>query len=575
MSELDDLLGDGPTVAAPTTAPTAAPATGGDLLDDLLGEALQDAGSNTAAPSLSSGDPFQIDQASTAPTAADAPKATAAASAKGGSSTGGGPSGRQKKLLAEITLPVVTDVSASLASFKTPKTYFVRFVNVYEAESDRKRRVVTIDDQALKVHSKEGELLREIPIGSVTALVRQSVFTSKTFGFGKDYELHVLLQLEDDKDLYMALGADSENGLSSSADVEKVLTAVTNAYGTVLTISDLREQESIAQLVKWVKSEDPIRRQYIDALAFRTEVMSELQQLTKMDNQLSHSIEALKASSAAQASKHIVDEMARLEKALSDMQVKGQSIERSKVETEKILKALQLDIEKEEARRAATVRETMALEAQQALHRQVAEFEIMRAAHKRDMDTIAAVTNIQQSRLESRRSAKYDSTSGLTKRMMDLDDEEGIINEKRFAKAQHRIAINAALVEAKRRLVLAKTFLSTLSDEIEQIGNLPSNAPLPHHISLDPAPVYQAVEVPPYSDVVKQQEPTTSVSSPPPSSAAAQGALATSAKPKPVIDLDDDDDDEDLVVAVKAPLAPPPAAPTATSAPVVLDDDDI
>jgi hypothetical protein len=551
MADLDELLDSPPPASAAVNAP---PAQGGgdmDELDDLIGVesspatsskykdpiALDDDFLGGAEPRRVTGSMMSFGSSGSGETGADTASTATAHHAA------------QAHAAGPLTKPKIAALSEApsekLKPFVVPGTsYFARFVALFDADLKRTRAVIHLTEtQVQLIQPGSMQILRSIPIGRVTGVLKQTVLVSKTFSFAKEHELHMVLQVSHERDVYVSLSFDQENGGSaSSLDIVKTLSSLVMSHGIALSVSELNQDESIEGMVKWSDGEDKIRRQLSETLAFRTELQSELQSIARMEGQLSTSTEALKGSSAAQAADDLLKDMDSIRKVLSDFSAKLASIERSRTETQKLVKSLQGDLEREEHRRAAKVRETMEKSAQSLLMRQVAEYEIMKLAHKRDIDKIAAVTSFDERRVGSRQGKATFAGNQLGLRIDDLEDEEAQLLELRSAAAQRHTDATLALTEAKKRLAQAKSALAGLQGDIQVLSEMPASEPLPTTFKPESAPMFATVSI---SSASRPQVPST----PPPTTP---------------------------VVAAAAP--PPPVAPAAATAaaraPIILDDDD-
>ncbi|CUG87739.1 Hypothetical protein, putative [Bodo saltans] len=592
MADLDDLLDGPPPTSTAKAAPPPPPVQGGDIdeLDDLIGGdaspstankykdpiALDDdfLGGGGNAPRRVTGSMMSFGSSGSGETGADT--ASTATAHHAVASTGG--AGHH----APISKPKIAALSEApsekLKPFVIPGTsYFARFVSLFDADLKKTRAVLHLTESHVQlIQPGSMQILRSIPIGRVVGVLKQAVLVSKTFSFAKEQELHMVLQISHERDVYVSLTFDQENGGSaSSLDIVKTLSSLTMAYGVALSVSELHQDENIEGMVKWSDGEDKIRRQLSETLAFRTELQSELQSIARMDGQLTTSIETLKSSSATQAADDLLKDMDSVRKILSDFSAKLASIERSRTETQKLVKSLQGDLEREEHRRAANVRETMEKSAQSQLMRQVAEYEIMKLAHKRDIDKIAAVTSFNERRVSSRQmeyeimklahKRDIDKIAAVTSfnerrvssrqnkvafagnqlglRIDDLEDEEAQLLEMRAAAAQKHADANLALTEAKKRLAQAKGALAGLQEDIQVLSDVPASEPLPSTFKAESAPMFATVSIasarPQMSTIPSTPPPSTPLSSPPTIPAAAPVAAAAARAP---IILDDDDD---------------------------------
>lgn len=544
MADLDDLLGDGGIGAAADSLIDAA--------DDLLGGG--GAGASTANFSTAAFDDDLL--------------------FGGGSSTGGGGAGiagldddadfgggkaskaatgaaaadmppvTTRKRSKPISIPVLENVSPALNSFVSSATFFARFVSIIDRDDKRTRRVLTVTDSTIYVMTPEVTVERSVSVSSVIGLITRNVEVSKFFG--KETETIVLIQIEGEKDIYFALTKDDHNGNTSSMlDIIQVLTSICMAHGHALPVSVLKDGESITEMVKFSVGDDAIRRQLTEALAFRTELINEITRLTKHDGQLEVAITSIKNSSAGQAAADLTSDMNKISATIAHFREKNAQLEVAKTAAQQRLAELNKALAEEEDARAREVQSTVEAAAQEQLMRQLAEYEIMKAAHKREMDKIGALTSFLEGRVNNRGAGIFTTTGALSQRIDSLEDDYAWLTERLAERSDEHAARIKALAEGKKRVAQGKELLETLRGELEIIKATPLTAALPSHIVMSELPPIAPVK--PVATVAAKEATSPAMAAKHADPVAAsqpqpQPQPAAVAAARPPINLDDDED---------------------------------
>jgi hypothetical protein len=451
----------------------------------------------------------------------------------------------------------LTEATPALQPFLAGNvTYFARFIAVVDREQKRLRRAVTVTDTQLRLMQEDCTQDRVIPITSLVGVVCQNVLISRRLGMSKEWETHILVQVSNERDLFFSLVKDDQNMTVEKTDIVNALSAMCATYGMALPVSHLREDENIESMVKWHNVEDKMRKQYGEILAYRTELSLELSQRKKLLASLELNITGLKNSTAGQAVRDIHDEITQVQEGLEEFKRKEAAIIETKHEVAKQRSELLAEIAREDAKRAAAVRETLESSAQEELMRQVAEYELMKNSHKREVDKIAAVTAVCDRCLSSRGGLRgpddgaaagaavtFNGVSQISTRISVLEDEESFLLEKIAQRSEAHVLKVRAVAEAKRRLDEAKRSLTVIVEEINLIKATGPGEELPSTVTRESAPVFEPVVVEAPSITMAPPQPSvaalttnsaaTRSTPPPPPSAVAQ---------KPPIILDDDDD---------------------------------
>ena len=520
MSELDDLLGGGPST---------------DGMDDLLGGA--------PAPPPTAGAAFDDDLLFGGPTAAAQPSAPVGTAPSARTNEQPAKEAPQRTKVAPVSIPALTETCAALQPFLAGHvTYYARFVSLVDKDQKRLRRVVAVTDTHLRVVQEDCTCDRSIPLTSVIGITCQNVLVSRRLGMNKDWETHILVQIGPERDVFFSLCKDEQNPAAQQVDVVNALCALCLTYGMALPVSHLREDESIDSMVKWTNTEDKLRKQYSEVLAFRTELTQELNTYKKQLASLELSVTGLKNSTAGQAVKDINEEIHQVELAIEDFTQKQESLDASKQETSKLHSQLVAELAREDSKRAAAVKETLEASSQEELMRQVAEYELMKHAHKREVDKISAVTSVCERRVASRSAQTYSGVSQLTTRIAQLEDEESFVLEKMTQRSEAHVMKVRAVGEAKRRLEEAKRSLTLIVEEINIIKTTPAQEELPSTVTNESAPTFEpvVVEAPTFS--MAPAQPSVASLTTASSSNAAPTPTTAPAQSKPPINLDDDDD---------------------------------
>ena len=530
-NDLDDLLGGGGKPPPPAQQKAAPPADD-DLLgggggggsgaaksneiDDLLGDST-----NNNNPSLDDdllfGDVPQTTPAASPPatskqTSASVPASTAPLEEQ--------PKPRNRT--SAINIPLLTDVPPSLVAFvPSSGCFFIRFVSSIARNNQRERNVIILTDSQLYVMNEEQRPLRSIPINMVLGIITQSIHVQRRFGQSKETELHVIVQVEGDKDYFFSFAKDDANGNTTEMlDFLNVVSALSMAYGISLPISKLTENERIQDMVKWNAADDRLRKQLTEALAFRTEVMAELSAARQQESQLDVSIAQIRNSSSGQAAMDIKTEIEQLEKAITTLQERNSQLLQEKALKKLELQNIQTEMHAEEHKRAEAVKNTMEKAVSEQLQQQAVEFELMKAAHKREMDKIAMLTSVYERR--AKRQDKYAGASQLSLRIDELEDDLAFVTERLAERQEQHNKRVKAMSEAKKRSIQGKDWSKKLDAEIEVIKITPQDKDLPPYILLgEVPPVIKPVDIG-VAAAAEEPTPTTAPPTQPQPQAASQ-----------------------------------------------------
>jgi hypothetical protein len=472
-----------------------------------------------------------------------------------------GPSSQgSEKLTAEALGPKsafkikpVKEVAQSLVGLVDANTYFLRFLYNILEDGSRVKVIVRITQTTVDLLTDGGtpEVWRSVPADQVIGVVTQTVVVAKMIG--KDLETQAVVQTTDGKD--MQLGFPKENGSEAAIiDFTNVLTAVCASRGLMLSVCTLTAHETLSEHIHRVFVDPRIRRQLCESLAYRTELANELAALTKEDSKIETAIIEIKGSNTGHEVMDIVTEIQQLEMLIASYTHKGDEVRGMVEDSKRQLRAVQDALKLEELRRQSAIENAVQDSQKQRLLKQVADFEIAKAMHRRELDRIAAVTAVYERRNKDRTKDVY-SAGEIALRVSDLEEQLDDITRRLAVKGEDHARRVKSLAENRRRKAQAEEIIAQLKADIKAIETAKINEDLSDHL--------RSLEVPDLSPVV----PTGTIE--PPSQRSAQQAApssAAAASARPPISLSDDDFDGPAV-AVPAPPAPKPA--------VSLDDDDI
>ena len=473
MDDIDDLLG-GPA----TTAVVAGNNADANLMDDLLGgpepsTQLAAFDDDLLGPGISATSPEAI-----TPSATMAPPPEAAVASK-----------KMPKPV-KLELQPLTDVPVGLRQFCSSATYHVQHITLIDKSRSALRKILTCTDSHVLVYNDDLSVDRSVEITDVAGMISQKLRVKNRFGFGGDEELHVCIQVINQRDIFFSM---SEADATESPRNLAVLSSLCLSHGIAIpVVRDLRNGEDIFAMVKWGNEEDRLRLQLCEALAFRNALSVELKALSQEEMKCDSSIESLRHASGNQAVIDIRNEISTIEASIFELSDRMQALEEKMVSAQNFRAELQRQLDAEEAKRAEKAKETIQLQSKVSFMRQVAEFEIAKRAHKRDMDRINCITSINERRLTNRKLDTY-GPAEIALRIDGLEDESLFITEKLIEVAELYSAKQKVLSEAKKRLAEAKLALARLDEEISIVSTTPHDAELPDKVSLDLAPIFEAV----------------------------------------------------------------------------------
>jgi hypothetical protein len=431
-----------------------------------------------------------------------------------------------------LKIAPVKEVAQALLAFVNPNTFFLRYLFQIHDDGSRTQVIACVTNTAFQFLNTDQTVQKEIHASSIIAVVAQPVVVSSFVS--KDLELQAIVQISGGSDIHLAFPREGSSADAAVRDFVGVLTAVCGSFGITLPVAALKHNESITDHIARLNIDARIRRQVAEELAYRTELSNEAATLQREESRLELGIAAIRDSNAGHQVVDVFNEIQQLEGLIASFTLKTKDLQLMIDKARQSLNDVQVGLAAEQQRRTAAVRNAVEDAQKARLMKQVADYEIKKVAHRREMDRIAAITAFHEQRSRSR-SDRYDVRT-LQLRLDDLEEQLEEVQSRLSAKGEDHSKRVKALAENRRRMGQANELLAQLKAEITQIETTPITEDLSERL--------QSLEVPSLEPVV----PTGSV----PASAA-----AAPAKP------------------VKA--AQPPPAPAATAKKAVSDDldDDI
>ena len=523
--DLDDLLGDD------TGSSTKKPDLGFDDMDDLLGGPSAD--TNILDDDLLFGDGPSTNAPAAQPAASAPPPGQAPARMEA------------PKVTSSLNIPQLEappGLKPFVAANEPRPTYYARFVLQVFGDMSRDRRVVTITDQDIVIYDENCKKIRVIEIQRLFGIIMQPRPMPKRFGASKDLESHVLLQIDGDADLWFVGTTDSNNGnIRSMLSVDNVLSAIIGSWGLNLPVAILRPVgsavggEDLSTLVRWQATPDvKVRHQLTETLAFRSELMNEIDAAKKRSNHMDIQIMQLRSSAEGQQASTLTQDIASLEETVSTFQSKMGALQARKASVQEELKKATAAIAEEEKKRDQTIKDKVRGDEQEALMRRAKEFELMKAAHKRDLEKVTFLTGLYEQRVRNRGQDVYSGVH-IGIRIEELEEElETITGHISNQQASYQNVVKA-LGEVRKRIATARELQERLEADIAVLKEKGLDGELPEGLVRTELPDIGPVEIDSGS-----AKPVT----PPPQAQPAQQS------------------------------PPPAAAPAAAKAPITLDSDD-
>ena len=545
MADVDDLLGG--------------PSAGLDELDDLLGGAAVPDDDNLAFDDdLLGGGGGQVDEIVNLDDddllGGDAVQ-TPPAPPKTAEVTAAPPPPPEQGRRRAVAFPALKEFPDGLRAYagSIPDIFFIRACRAIGRDQLRTKKIIAITTENILVFD-EGSHTDPVShsVSKVFGIITQTVLIPKRFGV-KEAETHVLVQIDGSADIFFALSKESENGsaLNDSfrdRDVLQALSAVCAAMGVTIPMSSLKDEELIEKFynaIDTVRGDEKVRKQESELLSIRTALLYELKVLKKESESLYARIESAKASEAGSAKVRLMEQLKDAKDKLADLEATAARQSKEREAALKANKAARLALETEDERRSTAAKTTLETVAQEALHEQLAEYEIMKNAHRRETEKLGALTSIHERRLNERGGkTSYVGVADISLRMESLEEEIEFIDARtKYGKDQHTRHLTV-LTQAKKLSAAGKERLQTILDEITELQKikdaLPSGAlgRVPEHISRD-AP--EKLTMPQFSG---SHAPPPAAATPKPAAVATASASVPSAAPpagRPPIDLSDDD----------------------------------
>ena len=504
-----------------------------------------------------------------------------------------------------------------------PDVYYVRAVTIVdcspanmnhassarlEAPPVRTRAILTVSSTAVSLYapshwdmvkswSMESKVptpkpTREVPIDTIFGIITQSVVVPRMFG-QNDVELQVLLQVREGADILIAMSRDTANDVPPSApasaheceaaSILPTLSAVALSYGITLPISTLHKEgemiEKMSNRHVGRRGDENLRFRQSEQLAYRTTLADERTQLKADIESMTVEVEKLKVSEIARTADQIQTDISEHEKAIAQFKKNLATSERSKAAITAEVKAVEAKMKAEAARRDAAAKDSMASAQHEAFKRQVAEFEQMKSAHKRDMDKLSTLIAFEEGRLKTRGGPDRTLFNGvleISDRLEDLEHEDQFLSDQLSrCSANHTRQMEVLRVAKNEVLPGGRTQLQLLLDEIKMLQQLKERLDVDGDAAVKAQPaLYTGV-----LSSVRREKPAplqlpviAAPEEPPAPEPAAPAAAAAAGAPKAPIALDDSDDDLPIVKPAAAAVVAPAPAPKPA---IVLDDDEI
>eukprot|EP00672_Neobodo_designis_P017917 CAMPEP_0174844166 /NCGR_PEP_ID=MMETSP1114-20130205/10938_1 /TAXON_ID=312471 /ORGANISM="Neobodo designis, Strain CCAP 1951/1" /LENGTH=511 /DNA_ID=CAMNT_0016078399 /DNA_START=29 /DNA_END=1564 /DNA_ORIENTATION=- len=508
----DDLLGGPPAGSKPPVnldddllgGPAAPPANAMALDDDLL------FGSGPAAPA-----PAQAAQQQSAPQDGDLAEGFTQLGPK-----------------VPLKIPPVKEAAQALVHLVDANTFYLRPLILIADDGARSKCVTRITTNTIQILNENGaDKLHEVMVEHVIGVITQGVIVSRMLS--KDHEMQAIVQVSDGKDIH--IGFPKEAGGDAVTSFSNVLTAVCASVGLMLPVCTLNSGEVLTDHIQRIWVDPRLRRQLCESLAYRTELANELNALQREDNKLELSIASIKGSNEGHQVIDIVAEVQQLDMLISSYTHKTAEAESMIQNARGQLEEVRQQLRRELQRREEAVSNAVEDKQKERLQKQVADYEVAKAAHKREMERLAAVTGVYERRSKDRTKDAY-TINDLPLRLDDLEEQLEEITSRLTARGDAHSKRVKALAENKKRMAQAEDVLTQLKDDIKAIEAAPDDADLPERLV--------SLEVPDLSP----QIPTGTVEGKPPAAspapaAAAAPAAAPAAKPaaKTPISLSDDD----------------------------------
>ena len=433
-----------------------------------------------------------------------------------------------------------------------PDIYFIRSCRVINRDQQRIKKIIAVTSEEILVFN-EGCVVNplRLSVSKVFGIITQTAFVTKLFG-SKEAETQVLIQMEGSADVFFGLSKESENGsaLNDSfrdRDVLQALSAVCAAMGLAVPMSSLKDEELIEKFynsIDTIRGDEKIRKQESELLSIRTALLYELKMLKKESEMLYTQIETVKSSSTGSARTQLVDQLKDAKAKLADLESTAAKQNEERSVALKANKAARLALETEDEKRSSAAKATMESAAQEALMEQLAEYEIMKNAHRRETEKLGALTMMHERRLKERGGkASFVGVADISLRMESLEEELEFIEARtKHGKDQHSRHLSV-LTQAKKLTAGGKVKLQTLLDDVAELEKIKEALPpgshgtVPGNISRDQP---EKLEMPQSGGIAASAMP---VAAPQPVAAAGGGASAEppAAPKRPIIDLSDDD----------------------------------
>eukprot|EP00758_Cryptobia_borreli_P011798 Tbor_TRINITY_DN5692_c2_g4::TRINITY_DN5692_c2_g4_i1::g.8195::m.8195 len=417
----------------------------------------------------------------------------------------------ERSSVTAVSYEILSDIPLRLLPFvKDPEIYFIRFAQYMTASRERFRCVVSIGKDYVRLFepSNPESPIQVITVGKIFGVISETVVARKLVGL-KYTEYHTLIQVDEGKDLLMITGNDPSNGEYNTPpyenDIISVLKAVCVASGTVnlpvsiVTGDDLYEY---CNFIDYVRGDENMRKHHTHLLSTRTKLKIELAEYTKERESNIRQLQVIRASSACQvllelknSIKNLEEEITAVKKEISE---KNSQLNKASVE----FKTVKIRLAAEEARRTKAANATMKSSEKEKLLMQLAEYEVKKNAHTRDMNKYSALQSVHERRLQLRgNKTAFKGMLDLEERVETLEDENRFILARIQQGKDHHNRQITSLGKAKKIIAEGKSAQEKLEADIELLQQMKANlkeakhTKVPDVVSREPPATLEIPEV--------------------------------------------------------------------------------
>lgn len=346
--------------------------------------------------------------------------------------------------------------------------FFLRFVSVIDSPNDqasRKRIAFVASHKDLLLMTTPSQTERTVPISNIVGIILSVTEAPRRFG-SSGQEVHVLMHIRGAKDLYLVLGKEEGNAenegsvLTVSQGFVAVLTALCASFGDTLPVSTLkRECESLESFYSpIVFTDDDLRAKFHQALAARTMQLSECSLLERDERSLDIAIATLKNSEKGATVGQLTQDIKNEEDKINLDNRREADAKKEQVKVNHRVQQLKDELVAEEARRMNVIRTQSASAAQEQLLKHVAEFNLQKKNHGREMLRLRTVTNFLERYGRETQQAAYDARN-VALRIDDLTDMLQYLQGAASQRTELNSKVVKAITENRRRTLQVKELI--------------------------------------------------------------------------------------------------------------------